>query len=190
MSSSNLIRLGGLAALLGGVLLTIRGVLLVFYIGRETDDVPLSEVATTWSFTLTNGLALLGFMLLLVGLIALYAWQAEAAGTLGLVGVLMLFIAVALLVGRSWYNVFVLPYEAVAAPELVDSDETGGWGAFGFKLFPLLSVPGWLLFAVATLRTGVYPRTAAITLITGQVVTITPSNRRPRTLRHHRRHNP
>jgi hypothetical protein len=173
MSSTNLIRLGGLAALLGAVLLMIRAVLWILNIGRETDEVPLSEAATMWSFTLANGLELLGFALLLVGLIGLYASQSKAAGTTGLVGILMLSIGVALLLGRNCYEVFVLPGVAVAAPERVDADITTGM-SFWFKLPSLFTVPGWLLFAVATLRAGVYPRAATTVLLIGQMVALLP----------------
>ncbi len=77
MSSSNLIRLGGLA----GVLLTIGALL-----SLATESENPSESATTASYAFTWLLYLLGGVLLLLGLVGLYARQSEAAGILGLVG--------------------------------------------------------------------------------------------------------
>ena len=166
MSSSNLIRLGGLAALLGGVLLAIRAALRALNVGITTSDYPSSELATTWTYTLVNGMSLLGLVLLLVGLVGLYAAQSEAAGVLGLVGFLALFVGLAFSLSREWFEVFVLPDAAVAAPEWVDAGNTG-WIFFGFLLQPLFYSVGWPLFALATLRTGVYSRAAAVALAIG-----------------------
>lgn len=172
MSSSNLIRLGGLAALLGAVLLIISSLWRTLAIGRPGDYV-LSEAATTWTWVAVQGVSLLGLALLLVGLVGLYARQAEDTGILGLVGFLLLLIGAALALGTRWFDVFVLPDAAAAAPEWVDANTTG-WAAFGFDLTDLLAVPGWLLFAVATLRAGVYPRAAVITLLIGAVIALLP----------------
>lgn len=42
----------------------------------------------------------------------------------------------------------------------------------GFLLSFVLAALGWLLFGVATLRAGVYPRPAALLLIVGAVVSL------------------
>lgn len=157
-----------MAALLGSVLLAIGALSERLAIGSFTTDHPLSEAATTWTWTAVTGTTLVGLALLLVGLVGLYAGQAEAVGIVGLVGFLVLFVSVALAFGITWFEVFVLPDVAAAAPEWVDSPN-GGWTLFGFELGRSLVVPGWLLFGLATLRAGIYPRAAAITLLIGAV---------------------
>lgn len=46
--------------------------------------------------------------------------------------------------------------------------------AVGFGMTFIVFPVGWLLFGIATLRAGVYPRTAAILLIIGTVFTFVP----------------
>ena len=112
MSSSNLIRLSGLAAVVAGVLLTI-GDLLSF----ATEPENLSEWATMPSYFFVWFLYLLGGVLLLVALVGLYAYQSEAAGILGLVGFVGAFSGTALVLGAIWAQLFVAPFLAVQSPE-------------------------------------------------------------------------
>lgn len=167
MSSSNLIRLGGLAAVVSGVLLVIGDLLSL------TEPETMSEAATTASFTLTYLLYLLGTVLVLVGLVALYVRQSEAAGILGLVSFAVAFFGTALLLGAVWAQLFVAPFLATRAPEALNADATGAL-AVGFTLTFALVAVGWLLFGVATLRAGVYPRAAAIVTIVGAVFGFLP----------------
>jgi hypothetical protein len=108
VSSSNLIRLSGLAAVVAGVLLTI-GDLLSF----ATEPENLSEWATMPSYFFVWFLYLLGGVLLLVGLVGLYAYQSEAAGILRLVGFVGAFSGTALVLGVIWAQLFVAPFLAV-----------------------------------------------------------------------------
>lgn len=83
MSSSNLIRLSGLAAVLGGVLFLVGGLL---SLATETEDFRRGEWATTTPYLVTWSLFLLGGVLLLIGLVGLYVRQSEAAGHLRALG--------------------------------------------------------------------------------------------------------
>lgn len=168
MTSSNLIRWSGLAAILGGALLIVSDLLsLTLYSGS------LSEAATTGSYLVDNGLRLLGAMLLLIGLVGLYAHQSETAGALGLVGFIVAFAGTSLMLGGIWTNTFVAPTVAVEAPEFLDAGPTGTLG-FGFTLSLGLAALGWLLFGVATHRSRIYPRVAAALLVVGAVLTFAP----------------
>jgi hypothetical protein len=118
-------------------------------------------------------LFLLGAVLLLGGLVGLYAYQSESAGPLGFAGFAVAFLGTALMIGASWSSVFVEPYIAGVAPELLE-EEPGGLLNLGFTLsFGLVSL-GWLLFGVASLRARVYPRSASILLIIGAALTFVP----------------
>ena len=124
MSSSNLLRLGGLAAAPGGVLLLLGGfeqlVLNLFFPNPGV----IGEFALTAS-SVQFALALIGQPMLALGLVGLYLHQSEATGILGLIGFLVAFLGMLL--------VSALGVEGVEGAA------------------PLASL-GWALFGVASLR--------------------------------------
>lgn len=164
MSSSNLIRMAGLAALLGGVLLVVAS-----FLDLANQGSAPSEFLLTGRYIFQQALYLLSNTLLLIGLVGLYARQSEAAGVLGLVGFLVAFVGTVLLAGFSWTGVFIAPGLASAAPELVNAGPPPG-------LLPSVITlgVGWLLFGVASLLSRVYPRAAVIFLIVGAVLAVLP----------------
>ncbi len=170
MASSTLVRLGGLAALGAGVLFLV-GDLIIVVAGVDFHS---AGSQTTASYASVFLLWLLGGALLLLGLVGLHARQSEATGVLGLVGFLAAFSGTVLIAGFFWYSLFITPLVATEAPEL---HETIG-GPAGEPLGTILSVlaysAGWVLFGVATLRAGVYPRVAAIAVIVGSVLALVP----------------
>jgi hypothetical protein len=165
MSSSDLIRWGGLAALVGGVLFVVAELLILPTLNVET----LSETATTASFAIQQWAYLLGVVFVLLGLLALYVRQSEAAGALGLIGFLVAFFGTVLAAGFFWASAFIAPALADVAPEFLDEGPPPG-----FFLTAIAFVLGWLLFAVGTLRARIFPRAAAILLIVGAVVIVVP----------------
>jgi hypothetical protein len=126
-------------------------------------DSPLS--ATTASYAVVLLVYLISAALLLLGLVGLYISQSQAAGILGLVGFLLAFLGIVLLAGAFWFELFVRPALAEQAPDLLQAEV----GLAGFILTSLFAAVGWVLFGVATLRAGVYPRWAAILLIVGTI---------------------
>ena len=164
MSSSSLIRLAGLAALISGVLGVI-GDLLGLVVDLED---PVS--ATTASYTVVFLLYLISTALLLLGLVGFYTSQSQAAGILGLVGFLVAFLGTVLLAGALWFELFITPALATEAPGLLEAE----LGLPGFILMLLFGAVGWVLFGVATLRAGVYPRWAGVLLIVGGVIAFFP----------------
>jgi hypothetical protein len=160
MSSSNLIRLAGLAALSSGVLAVVVALL------RLVVDIEDPVTATTASYAIVFLLYLLSAALLLLGLVGLYTSQSQAAGILGLVGFLVAFLGTVLAAGALWSELFITPALAAEAPELLAAE----LGIPGFVLIALLGAVGWVLFGVATMRAGVYPRWAALFLMIGGVL--------------------
>ena len=158
MSSSHLIRWGGLAALVGGVLFVVGDLL-----GLTLSD-DFAEYATSGTFVVQQLLFLLGTVFVLFALFGLYTSQSEAAGLLGLVGFVLAFLGTALLAGLSWAQAFVVPFIATQSPALLETEPLGSILSF------LTFTVGWLVFGLATLRAGVYPRAAAIVLIVGAVL--------------------
>jgi hypothetical protein len=164
MLPSDLFRLGGLAAVGAGVL-TIIGEL----VGLSVYFEDMAVAATTVSYALAFWLYMLGSVLLLGGLVALYVAQSKEAGILGVVGFVVAFLGTALIVGADWAQVFIGPLLAVNAPQILELGPTTGL----VLTFITLGV-GWLLFGIATLRAGVFPRWAAILLMVGAVLSFFP----------------
>ena len=128
--NSNLTRLGGLAAAVAGVLFIIADlVALVLNLGQPSIG----------GLFFKSVVALIAAVLLLLGLVGLYANRTEVMGILGLIGFLVAFFGLTL-------------------------------GQRGFLWAALLANLGWILFGVAILGTRAYPRTAAIILIVGAVL--------------------
>jgi hypothetical protein len=165
MSSSNLIRWSGLAALVGGVLLAVFDVAEFVLIGGQ----PESVAAGTGALIIERVAVLVPVALVLLGLVGLYARQAEQAGALGLVAFLAAFIGTVMVFGLQWSAAFIGPWLAEVAPELLDR-EPGGLLAAGFMLSFVLLALGWLLFGLASLRARVLPGGAAVVLMVGAVL--------------------
>lgn len=162
MSSSELIRWSGLAAIVGGVSLVIAEFVTLTFFGYD-----FSRTATTGTYAFYSLLIMIAGLLLPLGLVGLYAKQVEASGPLGLVGFVVAFVGTVLVAGFFWTSAFIAPVLAVEAPELLAVRSLPGF----FRSFVVFGL-GWLLFGVATLRGGVYPRAAGILLIVGAVLSV------------------
>lgn len=162
MSSSNLIRWSGLAALVGSVLLVVLDVAEFVLIGGQ----PESVAAATTALTIVRVSFLAPIVLTSLGLVGLYTRQAEQAGTLGLISFLVAFIGTVMLAGVQWSAAFIGPWLAGVAPELLDSEPSAVLIAGIMLSFVLLAL-GWLLFGLASLRARVLPRGAAVLLMVG-----------------------
>jgi hypothetical protein len=160
VSSSDLIRYSGLAAILGAALLLISDFLSLTVLSGDP-----AEIVTTGAY--------LAGILLLLGLVGLYARQSEASGTLGLVAFLVAFAGTALILGTWWTNAFVAPVLAQEDSRLLETGPTGVMSV-AFTLSFALTAVGWLLFGLVSLRVGVYPRAAVVVLMIGAALTFVP----------------
>jgi hypothetical protein len=168
---SSLLRLGGLVALAGGALLVASALLALFVVDYS---VP-SEAASTAAYRARTVSLFFGGVLVLGGLVALHARQARAAGAFGLVAFLLAFGGMAASTSVFWSEAFLAPVVAREAPALLDSGlvlgERHGANAASYAL----GSAGWLLFGLAALRAGVYPRPAAALLVAGALVSLAQS---------------
>jgi hypothetical protein len=165
MTSSDLKRWSGLAALVGGGLLVVFGFVEFLLLGNQPD----SEAAASGAWLLVQGAYLVADMLVGLGLVGLYVRQAQEAGTLGLIGFVVAFVGGMMVAGVVWSEAFFGAWLAKAAPELLDADPTGVVIAGVLLSYGLFAL-GWLLFGWASLRAGVLPRGAAILLMIGAVL--------------------
>jgi hypothetical protein len=124
VSSSDLFRWSGLAAMAAGALLAVAALLDLTYFGPERR---FSEVVQTGSYLFQQALYLLGALLLLGGLVGLYARQSQDAGALGFVGFLAAFAGTVLVAGFPWAGTFIAPALATEAPEVLDAGAPPGF---------------------------------------------------------------
>jgi hypothetical protein len=166
MSSSGLIRLGGLAAVMAALLLLTTDIIDVYHFDAyRTVELNL-EFLISGTHAFQSTLRMLVFVLLLpLGLVALYARQAEATGALGLLGFVVAFTGTVLVAGFAWVDTFVAPELATSAPRLFEAGPPPG-RSLSFLVFGV----GWALFGLASLVGRVYPSRAAILLIIGAII--------------------
>lgn len=162
--SSNLIRGGGLAAMLAGALFVAADLLSL----SISPKFPSSVSLTSEPYAIQSVLKLVAAVLLLLGLSGLHARQAEAAGVPGTVGALAAFSGTALVVGSFWATAFFAPAIAAMDPVAFDAGEgPPGRLAGAFLVSWAAFVLGWTMFGVAAWRARIYPRAATLLLIFG-----------------------
>src|SRR5215207_7458138 len=107
---SRFIRAGAWAAIVSG--LALAASLLLEWLVVPFEQLGEIEAYLTSSYLLSSGLRLLSTILLLWGLIGIYARQSRAAGTLGLWALVVAFLGTAIQAGNTWAYLFVRPTSA------------------------------------------------------------------------------
>jgi hypothetical protein len=166
MSSSDLVRWGGWAAVVAGALLVV-GELMYLVTGLEQSAAAYSSAPAF----VQNVLFLMAGVLLVGGLISLYVGRLSS--TLGIVAFVVAFVGTVLVAGSLWDSAFTVTALAGTAPELYEAGPPG-LVLFGLVLSFVLFSLGWLLFGVAVLRSRTYSRGSAILLMAGAVLAFFP----------------
>ncbi len=161
MTPSNLIRLGGLAAVMAATLLLITEI-----VGYTQGGDPFKvDASATHAFV--SALRMIAFVVLLpLGLVGLYARQSEAAGPLGLLSFLVAFAGTVLVAGFLWTDTFVAPELVTSVPPRFLAEGPPPGRALSLLVFGA----GWFLFGLASLLARVYAREAAMALMVGAVL--------------------
>jgi hypothetical protein len=161
---SPLSRLAGPAAILAGALFIVSQLALLTL--DRTDRVAAS---TTMTFKISMAGYVTGFVVLVIALVALYQRQALQTGTLGVVAFCAAVAGTMDMAGNQWFDGFVAPWLAQAAPETFTAPKTGTLIIAALSSYLLLPI-GWVLFAIASFRAGVYPRILCVTLMIGGLI--------------------
>ena len=152
---SNLTRLSGLASMLGGVLFAIGIAIHPLRHGQAVNESPYSAI---------HVLIAVGLMLVLFGLVGLYARQLEQLGKPGLCGFILAFIGNVWTYGLIITEGFMWPAVGLYDPAAVHNFGPNGVGAWGSSLLLIFFVGlaffavGYTLFGLVTMRAGVLPR--------------------------------
>lgn len=136
------------------------------------------EAGTTTPHLVFGGIRLLGGLLLVFGLLAIYAYQVEDAGRLGIVGFVVSMLGTVLLTGQAWFIAFFEPALVSEAPGFIENVMGGQAGgplvAAGLMIPIFTQALGWTIFGIATYRAEVFPRLAAIVLTVGALLLFVP----------------
>jgi hypothetical protein len=163
VTTSNLIRFSGLAAVPAGIV----------FAGIQPIHPPdVVESVTTSAWAIITPLKTAMCMLFLVGITGIYARQVEKAGWLGLAGFVALIVSWTLQTAFVFAEAFIMPPLAATAPAFVDGSlgiSYGHTGGVDLGALPMLYsvgvgityMLGGLLFGIATLRAGILPRVPA-----------------------------
>lgn len=164
-----LIRWSGLANMSAGLLTAV-----FWWIHPGLED-PSNALKPLWMGSYMLFVALI--ILFMWGLTGLYLRQSEPAGLLGLVGYLLGFIASAFFVGAGAFDAFVTPALRTGATAMLEPDGPLMAGALGkyFMVTGLSYATGYVLFGIATLRAGVFPKwMAALMILSVPVLGLSP----------------
>jgi len=168
---STFVAAGAWAAIVGGAALVIS--LLLDWLVVPYEKLGDASAYLTASYLASAGLLLLSTVLFLWALLALYNRQSIATGTLGLWGFVVAFFGTALFAGSVWAEVFVYPTLARVAPTVFTGQSAEASSLIiGKNLSAYLFAIGIVLFGLATLKAGVYPRWASALLVVSIPATI------------------
>lgn len=173
ITSSNVIRWAGLAAMGAGILyITIQAI--------HPLDVFSSVTTARWA--IVHYLSIVMDLLAMLGIAGIFARQVEKSGWLGLAGYLLFSGFWALSVALHFIEAFISPVVANVAPKFVEGllgMVTNTPGEFNLGALPtvyglLIGVVGYvlggLLFGIATFRANVLPRWAGGLLALGTIL--------------------
>src|SRR5919107_6128123 len=114
---SRFVRAGAWAAMVSGLALIVS--MLLGWLIVPYERLGQTDAYLTSTYSVSSGLRLFAFVLLVWGLIGIYGPQSRAAGTFGLWTFVALFLSTALAAGNVWAEVFVYPTLAQIAPDML-----------------------------------------------------------------------
>jgi hypothetical protein len=171
MSQSSLSRIAPPVALAAGALLVITAI--VTRLTIPSDAAALGEAVLAPTHAINSAAVIAAFALLSVALVAIFEWEAHAAGWLGVLGLCTAIVGTVVMAGDWWYEAFAVPWIAEDAPALVEAGVGARVLVGGLISFALFGI-GWILFGAASLRAGVFPAGISIGIIAGGLVSALP----------------
>jgi hypothetical protein len=170
MTSSQLYRVSGLGLLIGAAAFIIHVVLR----SLVTAGVDPASFATQSLWVPINAIGLLGAVLVLLGLPALYAGMASETGWPGLAGVALIAVAwIFFGVFLSLYALLLLPWLADEAPSLVAATAPLPLGfVIAFIVGLLAWLAGTVLLAIPFLRRRLHPGWVGYVLLTSALLMV------------------
>src|ERR671920_1932523 len=119
---SRFVRAGAWAAMASGLALIVS--MLLAWLVVPYERLGQTDAYLTSSYSVSSGLRLFAFVLLVWGLIGIHGPQSRAAGAFGLGTFAFVFLSTAPAAGHVWGEVFVYPTIAQVAPDMVSGGFT------------------------------------------------------------------
>jgi hypothetical protein len=171
MTNAQLLRASGLALLAGAIGFIIH------IVARSAITAGAGGITTIFAkddlWGPVNALGVIGAVLVLVGMPAMYARMADSSGLLGIIGVLLIALGWMFFgLFLSFYSMVVLPWLASNAPLLVDGLNRHPPMVVAYLAAVLAEVVGIVLFAIPFVRGRVYPRWVGYVLFASALMMI------------------
>ena len=155
----------GMASIVAGIILPLYAIL------HPTGERAAAAAPEAWA--MIHSLWFVGTALALAGLIGLYSLQWHLFGRAGNFGFLLALVGLALMLGVSFIDSFVVPVLAVRMPEMAEPQETLMATLpmmVAATLSYVLVAAGYILFGLGTIRVGVLPYRAVALLAVGGAI--------------------
>lgn len=166
MHTHTLIRWGGLSALVASIISIVIEIARLATLGNQA----YSTAALTTEWPILYVLRLVAVILLMLGLVALFARQSQMMGTFGVIAFVIAVTGTMLIFGFAWALTFMFPAMAESVPEFLDAHAAAPGTGVVLTLF--LVTIGWLLFGVASLRAKILPSAATWVVIAGSFLAL------------------
>jgi hypothetical protein len=170
MSWSPLSQIAGPLSIVAGALVVVTRIPTILFALGGGD---LTAFVLGPTHGITSVASIVAFGLLVLALVAIYEREARSAGWFGLIGFATALLGTIFMTGDWWYEAFAVPRTAELAPELIGTFVGGRLLMGGVTSFVLIGI-GWVLFAVASLRAGVFPRAISIAILVGGLLSGIP----------------
>lgn len=171
MQTTTLARHGAPIAIVAGALVIITRLVILFT--TPTEAGPLTAYVLSTTHAVNSVMSILGFVLLVIALVAVYNSEASCAGAFGALAFAAAVLGTMFMTGDWWYEAFAVPRLAEIAPDVVDTFVGGRLIMGGLTSFALFGI-GWIMFGAASLRARVIPRGISITIVVAGLMSGVP----------------
>ena len=171
MTNKNFLRITGLANIISAICLLLFWFLYAILL-------PIDQVPTNYhllildpDWLLVNGLGVIGFILVLVGILGIFFKQFNELTELGMFAFLITIVGVVLYNAGMYYETFIWPILAVSDPNLVTLSTGPIYSNPIFFMMQILSGSifsiGFIIFGYSTYKTNTFSKWAILLLVIG-----------------------
>ena len=151
----------GLGAVFGGLFFSIYEILFAITTARFHED--------PYIWTLIYMIGMFAALFVILGVIGIYAYQANDSGAFGLATFILTLVGLIAFFGFAWGGAIIIPAVVAQSPSFLDTPSSVWQYANAFFISHFLFAIGVLLFGIMILRNKIMPRGAALLIIVGSL---------------------